>query len=149
VFIDLTRDALARIPRNMGLLALLAIDLDHFAEIATRVGDRSGDYSGDDVLIEVARRLDTSLRMRSGSQRSKNTLGHLGGDRFLVICEEVADADAAEIIAERIAATLGAPMQLAGESLNLTAGLGIALTRDSGGDPEPLIRSDLPCGPPE
>jgi diguanylate cyclase (GGDEF)-like protein len=140
LFIDLTRDALARIPRNAGLLALLAIDLDHFAEIATRFGDRSGDYSGDDVLIEVARRLDTSLRMRSGSQRSKNTVGHLGGDRFLVICEEVADADAAEIVAERIAATLGASMQLAGESINLTAGLGIALTRDPEGEPEPLIR---------
>jgi diguanylate cyclase (GGDEF)-like protein len=140
LFIDLTRDALARIPRNRGLLALLAIDLDHFAEVATRFGDRSGDYSGDDVLTEVARRLDTSLRTRSGSQRSKNTLGHLGGDRFLVICEEVGDADAAEIVAERIAATLGASMQLAGESVNLTAGLGIALTRDPECDPEPLIR---------
>ena len=56
LFIDLTRDALARIPRNRGLLALLAIDLDHFAEIATRFGDRSGDYSGEDVLVDVYER---------------------------------------------------------------------------------------------
>jgi diguanylate cyclase (GGDEF)-like protein len=140
LIIDLTREALGRLTRHTGLTALLAIDLDQFADTAVQLGDRSGDYSGDDVLLAVARRIDMSFRARSEDSRPTHTIGHVGGDRFLVMCDEVADAQSAEKVARRIAETLAAPMQCGGETLSLTAGIGIALTNDPESDPVSLIR---------
>jgi diguanylate cyclase (GGDEF)-like protein/PAS domain S-box-containing protein len=138
-FTLLIRDALARAPSVRGWTAVLAINVDHFADIATRLGDREGDHSGDSFVAEVARRLDASLRRRDGS-RPMDTLAHMGGDHFLVLCEDVADASAAKMIARRIAGALVAPMSLAGEELSVTACIGITLTRDPGRDAEPLMR---------
>jgi diguanylate cyclase (GGDEF)-like protein/PAS domain S-box-containing protein len=139
LFVILIRDALARIPSVRGWTAVLAINIDHFADIATRLGDRSGDHSGDSFVEEVARRLEASLRRRDGS-RPIDTLAHTGGDHFLVLCEDVADASAAKMIARRIAGALVAPLSIAGEELSVTACIGITLTREPARDAEPLIR---------
>ena len=139
LFVLLVRDALVRAPSLRGWTAVLAVNIDHFADIATRLGDRSGDHSGDAFVAEIARRIDESLRRRTGS-RSIDTLAHTGGDNFLVLCEDVADVSAAKLIARRIAGALVAPMSLAGEELSVTACIGITLTRDPGREPEPLIR---------
>ena len=128
-----------RIPSVRGWTAVLAVNIDHFADIATRLGDRSGDHSGDSFVAEVARRLELSLRRRDGS-RPMDTLAHTGGDHFLVLCEDVADASAAKMIARRIAGALVAPLSIAGEELSVTACIGITLTREPGRDAEPLIR---------
>ncbi len=139
LFVMLIRDALARIPSVRGWTAVLAVNIDHFADIATRLGDRSGDHSGDSFVAEVARRLELSLRRKDGS-RPMDTLAHTGGDHFLVLCEDVADASAAKMIARRIAGALVAPLSIAGEELSVTACIGITLTREPGRDAEPLIR---------
>ncbi|MFI5060796.1 MAG: EAL domain-containing protein [Actinomycetales bacterium] len=139
LFAMLIQDGLARAESLNGSTAVLALNVDHFADIATRVGDSSGDHSGDTFVLEVARRVGGSLR-RASSSRPMDTLAHMGGDHFLVLCEDVADASAVRTIARRMAMALGAPMSLAGEELNVTACIGITLTRDSQRDPEPLIR---------
>jgi diguanylate cyclase (GGDEF)-like protein/PAS domain S-box-containing protein len=133
------RDALTRVTSLRGWTAVLAINIDHFADIATRLGDRSGDHSGDAFVAEVARRLESSLRRRN-ELRPIDLLAHTGGDHFLVLCEDVADAAAARMIARRIAGALVAPMSIAAEELSVTACVGITLTRDPGRDAEPLIR---------
>jgi diguanylate cyclase (GGDEF)-like protein/PAS domain S-box-containing protein len=139
LFVMLIGDALERAQTLRGSTAILAINLDHFSDIATRLGDRSGDHSGDPFVIEVSRRLEKSLRRASGS-RPLDTLAHIGGDHFLVLCEDVTDAGAAKMVARRIASSLGAPLTIAGEVLSVTACIGITLTRDPRRDPEPLIR---------
>jgi diguanylate cyclase (GGDEF)-like protein/PAS domain S-box-containing protein len=139
LFVELIRSGLDRAPQLRGSTAVLAINVDHFADIATRLGDRSGNHTGEQLVSEVARRLGTSLRRTSGS-RPLDTLAHLGGDQFLVLCEDIADAGAAKLIAKRIASALAAPMRVAGEELSITAGIGITLTRDPLRDAEPLIR---------
>ena len=139
LFVTVIQDGLTRAQSLRGSTAVLAINIDHFADIATRLGDRSGDHSGDTFLIEVARRLEASLRRVSGS-RPLDTLAHVGGDHFIVLCEDVADVNAAKMIARRIAASLGAPLSISGEELSVTACVGITVTRDARRDPEPLIR---------
>ena len=139
LFAMLIQDGLARAQSLHGSTAVLALNVDHFADIATRLGDRSGDHSGDAFVLEVARRVEGSLR-RTSSSRPMDTLAHMGGDHFLVLCEDVADASAVRMIARRMAMALGAPMSLAGEELSVTACIGITLTRDSQREPEPLIR---------
>ena len=118
---------------------MLAINIDHFGDISTRIGDRSGDHSGESFLIEIARRVESSLR-RTSRARPPDTLAHIGGDRFLVLCEDVAGAKAAILIARRISAALGHSMSMAGEDLSVTACIGVTLTRDRAADAEPLIR---------
>jgi diguanylate cyclase (GGDEF)-like protein/PAS domain S-box-containing protein len=139
LFLLLLQDGLTRAPSLRGSTAILAINIDHFANIATRLGDRSGDHSGDLFVTEVAQRIEASLRRTSGS-RPLDTLAHIGVDRFLVLCEDVADEGAAKAIARRIASALGAPLSIVGEELRVTACIGITLTRDPARDLEPLIR---------
>jgi diguanylate cyclase (GGDEF)-like protein/PAS domain S-box-containing protein len=139
LFAMLMQDGLARAQSLHGSTAVLALNVDHFADIATRLGDVSGDHSGDALVLEVARRVEGSLR-RTSSSRPMDTLAHMGGDHFLVLCEDVGDASAVRMIARRMAMALGAPMSLAGEELSVTACIGITLTRDSQREPEPLIR---------
>ena len=139
LFLTLVKDGLAKALTVRGSTVILAINIDHFADIATRLGDRSGNHSGDAFVIEVARRLEASLRRRTGT-RPLDTLAHIGGDHFLVLCEDVADASAARMIARRVAAALGSPLSMAGEQLSVTACIGITMTRDSGCDAEPLVR---------
>src|SRR5579864_763372 len=62
LFVVLLQEALARPTKGRDSTAVLAINIDHFADIATRLGDRSGNYSGDAFIVEVARRLEDSLR---------------------------------------------------------------------------------------
>jgi diguanylate cyclase (GGDEF)-like protein/PAS domain S-box-containing protein len=138
-FITIIREGLTRAKSRRGSTVVLAVNIDHFADIATRIGDRTDDHSGDQFLLEVARRLGASLR-RISKSRPLDTLAHTGGDHFLVLCEDVADSDAAKIIARRIAAALGAPMSIGGEELSITACIGVTLTRDPRRDAEPLIR---------
>jgi diguanylate cyclase (GGDEF)-like protein/PAS domain S-box-containing protein len=139
LFIKLIERALARSHLARGSTAVLAINIDHFGDISTRIGDRSGDHSGEPFLIEIARRVGSSLR-RTSSGRAPDTLAHIGGDHFLVLCENVAGAGAAALIARRISAALGSPLSMGGEALSVTACIGMTLTRDPSRDAEPLIR---------
>ncbi len=139
LFIKLVERALARAHLGRGSTAVLAINIDHFGDISTRIGDRSGDHSGEPFLIEVARRVESSLR-RTGRARPLDTVAHIGGDHFVVLCENVAGAGAAALIARRISAALGSSLSMAGEDLSVTACIGMTLTRDPSRDAEPLIR---------
>ncbi len=137
--IKLLERALARAHLVRGSLAVLAINIDHFGDISTRIGDRSGDHSGEPFLIEVARRVESSLR-RTSRARPLDTVAHIGGDHFVVLCENVAGAGAATRIARGISAALGSSLSMAGEDLSVTACIGMTLTRDRSRAAEPLIR---------
>ena len=91
LFIDRLRTALVRAPRYGWSTAVLAINLDHFADLAIRLGDGSADK----LLLEVAQRLEVTLRPYDSVARPVDTLARLGGDRFLLLCEDIADEAAA------------------------------------------------------
>ncbi|MEA2171110.1 MAG: hypothetical protein QOF76_4410 [Solirubrobacteraceae bacterium] len=118
---DRLRHALGRSARAASLHAIAFLDLDDFKAI----NDTFGHAIGDELLVEVGRRLLPSLR-------ETDTLARFGGDEFAVLLEEVEDAGEAVAIARRMLDELREPFVLAGEEHVINASVGIALSDGSG-----------------
>lgn len=114
---------LARARREQGLVAVIFVDLDHFKVI----NDTCGHKAGDDVLIEVARRLGHVVR-------GDDVLARLGGDEFIVGLGGLEDVEAAMRGAERLIHELQAPFEVAGRRFQLSASLGIAVYPNDASD---------------
>lgn len=101
-------------------LATLMIDVDHFKG----VNDRYGHAVGDQVLKEIARRLQEGAR-------GYDLVGRLGGEEFVVVLPEAGIAGAAQV-AERVRqAVAGLPLECGSLSLHVTVSVGVAALRDS------------------
>lgn len=108
--------AIARHKRDAhSTFALLFIDLDNFKT----VNDTLGHAAGDAVLIQVAKKLKSSLR-------ETDTAARLGGDEFLVLLEGLESQEAAQIFAERISSELVITCGKQTEPLEVRASIGIA-----------------------
>ncbi|MHB1499661.1 MAG: putative bifunctional diguanylate cyclase/phosphodiesterase [Candidatus Dormibacteria bacterium] len=111
-------------------LGLLVVDLDDFKNI----NDSYGHAAGDDALMEVTRLVKLCLR-------PADTFARLGGDEFAILLEELADPSQAQAVAERIGATLQAPVKLPNrEEVRVTASIGV-VTCEEAGDPDVLLRN--------
>jgi diguanylate cyclase (GGDEF)-like protein len=126
---DRLAHAVAAARREHRPLAVLLVDLDGFKEI----NDSFGHRRGDEVLAEVARRLQ-------GAVRAADTVGRLGGDEFVAVLPG-ADCSTALDIAGRMLGDLGQPMTLAGTTVLVTASVGVALYPGHGSGPDPLLQS--------
>jgi two-component system cell cycle response regulator len=112
--------------RHGRLLALLHVDVDHFKTI----NDTHGHQAGDQVLVEVARRL--AAAMRTGDE-----LARWGGDEFVAILPDT-DVAGALRAAERVRMTVAAhPVAVAGMVLGVTVSVGWASW--SGDTPDDLL----------
>ena len=131
---DHLAQALGRAERTGSTTAVIAIDIDRFRQL----NDTFGYDVGDDVLIEVARRLGSGLRGYDTVARS-HVVARLGGDEFFVLCENVKSERAAMSIVARLTDSIGTPMELYGQTLAVTAGAGVVLHQGAEG-PEELIR---------
>ena len=98
-------------------VAVLFVDLDGFKA----TNDEHGHAAGDTVLVEVARRLNETLRRQ-------DVLGRLGGDEFLAVCPGVSDAAAARELAARVAAGMFGPLTIDGQTVSIAATVGVAWT---------------------
>ncbi|MDQ1681411.1 MAG: hypothetical protein QOI42_2270 [Frankiaceae bacterium] len=107
--------AARRAERSHTKLAVLFADLDRFKV----VNDTYGHQVGDDVLIQVARRL-------AGVVRPGDTLARVSGDEFVFLCEDLASVTDIEVLAARIEASFRAPFPAAGADIELTASIGMA-----------------------
>ena len=107
---------LGKLVRMPGSVALMYIDLDDFKS----VNDNFGHDGGDQLLVEVAARLRSSLRPYDVPAR-------LGGDEFAVLLPDVSPADAEELAA-RILFALEQPFELGGRPAKIGSSVGIALT---------------------
>jgi diguanylate cyclase (GGDEF)-like protein/PAS domain S-box-containing protein len=96
-------------------VGLLFVDLDHFKV----VNDSLGHDAGDQLICEVAQRL-------AGCLRDGDTLARLGGDEFTVLMPDIADTHIAEAVARRIESRLKPAFELPGQSVFVTASIGIA-----------------------
>ena len=136
--------------RRMGHdVAVLLIDLDRFKVI----NDTLGHAAGDELLMEVARRLRTSVRhsdkeielsldsMGSRSHRLLEAIGRYGGDEFVALLPEVADERDAECVAQRILELMKAPIFVGGQECFVTASIGIALFPRDGASVTDLMRA--------
>jgi diguanylate cyclase (GGDEF)-like protein len=102
-------------------------DLDGFKA----VNDRLGHPVGDQLLVEVGRRL-------TGSVRETDLVARLGGDEFLIMLNAAAPGHVDGIL-DRVSAALSRPIELAGETVTIGASLGLAYSTETS-DPDELIR---------
>jgi diguanylate cyclase (GGDEF)-like protein/PAS domain S-box-containing protein len=96
--------------------AVIMVDLDKFKT----VNDTLGHKAGDDLLVEVGRRL-------SGCVRSMDTVARLGGDEFALILEELASEEEALAIVRRIEKTLRQPLVLPAGEVRPEASIGVVM----------------------
>ena len=130
-------------------VALLLIDLDRFKII----NDTLGHGAGDELLMEVARRLRSSVRhsdqvtehsieaLGSRLHRSLEAVGRYGGDEFVALLPEVADEHDAERVASRILELMREPILVGGQECFVTASVGIALYPRDGASVADLLRN--------
>jgi diguanylate cyclase (GGDEF)-like protein/PAS domain S-box-containing protein len=121
---DRVDQALARLHRRGGAVAMLLLDIDRFKT----VNDSLGHQVGDALLVEMAGRIEAVTRAES-------TVARLGGDEFVVLVEGLPAAEAVHAVADRLLETLRRPFDLgpAAESLVATVSIGISLAVDDAG----------------
>ncbi|MCL4430925.1 MAG: EAL domain-containing protein [Epsilonproteobacteria bacterium] len=115
--------------RNEGKFALIFLDLDHFKSI----NDTLGHSIGDQLLMELAKRLSTVVR-------EEDTVSRMGGDEFILLLPET-DANGAAQVAQKLLTSIAKPFQLTDHELTVTASLGIALYPSDGTDIENLSKN--------
>lgn len=131
LFVDRLSAALVNRRQSGGQVAVLFLDVDDFKG----VNDSFGHQAGDRMLIELAQRLQTVVRRG-------DVVARFGGDEFGVLCQQLADGEAADValgLAGRILTALAPPFYLDGRPLTLTASIGVALA-EADDDPENLLR---------
>ena len=121
--------ALALAQREGTAFALLHLDLDRFKPI----NDALGPAAGDQVLVEVAKRL-------SATMRQVDTVCRLGDDEYLMLLHQ-ADMQRAEGAARRVMESLQPAFMVGGVNLTVTASIGIALYPGDGSTAEELLQA--------
>jgi len=126
---DRLKQAISACRRNKTKGALLFIDLDNFK----RVNDTLGHNIGDKLLVEAGKRIAQCIR-------EQDTTARLSGDEFLVIIGNLSNEHNAETVAQHIIDSLSHPLQLADQSIVITASIGIAVFPDDSTEINELMR---------
>jgi diguanylate cyclase (GGDEF)-like protein/PAS domain S-box-containing protein len=111
------------------LFAVLWLDLDRFKI----VNDSLGHLMGDQLLVEIARRLQTCVR-------AGDTVARIGGDEFTLLLDDIRGPSDAIRVADRIHATLTEPFVIGGREIHSTASIGLALGASAYETAEDVLR---------
>jgi diguanylate cyclase (GGDEF)-like protein len=130
LFMDHLRMTIERCKsRHSNHYAVLFLDFDRFKVI----NDSLGHAEGDELLIQIARRLGSLTR-------TGDLLARLGGDEFVILLNEMLEPDDAIQVAERILIDLQEPFTLAGNDVFTSASIGIAVSTDGHRRAEDMLR---------
>lgn len=126
---DRIKLALAHSERNQQSFALLFLDMDDFKS----VNDSLGHSIGDELLIEVAKRL-------TGLLRGEDTVARIGGDEFVILLTGLTDDNYSTRLAERIISALKPVFNIDEHEIQSSFSIGIALYPNDGKDAETLFK---------
>jgi diguanylate cyclase (GGDEF)-like protein/PAS domain S-box-containing protein len=130
LFMDRLDHLLRHSQRHPGYcFAVLFLDLDRFKVI----NDSLGHSIGDQLLVAIAQKLQTLLR-------PGDTVARLGGDEFTMLIDNIATADDAVLVCDRILQEMSLPCTLEGRDVISTTSIGIALSSEQYQQPEDLLR---------
>ncbi len=129
LLLDRARQALARVHRSRGAVAMLFVDLDKFKS----VNDNLGHDAGDRLLVSTAERLAALMR-------DSDTVARLGGDEFVILADDVEGEGEALALGARVLEALEDPLPVGNAEVSMLASVGIAVSRDPESDPEAMLR---------
>jgi diguanylate cyclase (GGDEF)-like protein/PAS domain S-box-containing protein len=129
LFMERLTQAILRCERRKLNTGILFLDLDRFKVI----NDSLSHEAGDQLLVQVAKRI-------RGSLRPEDTVARLGGDEFVVLFEDLPGAADAMRVAERIQRAFEPPFLLQGQEAYTTCSMGFALSGASSTVPAELVR---------
>jgi diguanylate cyclase (GGDEF)-like protein/PAS domain S-box-containing protein len=128
--VDRLNLALARARRSRKPVAVMLIDLDHFELINTTFGHGLADR----VLRQIADRLSSCVR-------DEDTVSRWGSDEFIVVLAEISAETDAALAAQRILDAISRQVQIDGQSVDLRASIGIAVSPQDGVISEDLVKN--------
>lgn len=129
LFADRLTTAIDRADRMSSRLALLILDLNGFKTI----NDTLGHQAGDQVLREVASHLRKSVR-------ASDTLARLGGDEFIIVATDLGVDQSLDHFMESVRSALEMPVLVEGQTMIVSASLGMAIYPDDADDSIKLLR---------
>ncbi len=146
LFVDRLQHSLIRARRHSDYtFVVLFIDIDGFKVL----NDSLGHSAGDELLIQVARRLNAGFRetdtiSRSGAgmnaKLTDDSLARLGGDEFTVLLDDVSNPSDAIRVGRRILEKIAVPFTIAGQEIVISASIGIAASSNAYESAEDLLR---------
>ncbi|MBD3655761.1 GGDEF domain-containing response regulator [Marinobacter sp.] len=129
LFFDRLQQALLRAERGSQRLALLHLNIDAFRNLNESLGYQQSDQ----LIVKLAERLRASLRR-------VDSLMRIGGDEFAIIVEKVEDSlDVTQVI-RKVVTALNEPLTIGGQTLVVSASLGVATYPEAGNTAENLLR---------
>ena len=130
-FTDRLAQAHARACRHAGTVGVLFADVDAFKAI----NDTYGHAAGDEILVEIAQRLQAQFR-------GEDTVGRLGGDEFAVVCEGISAPDV-PLLARRVQLALADPYLVRDQTIPATVSVGVSISRGEHSTDELLEQADV------
>jgi diguanylate cyclase (GGDEF)-like protein len=130
LFLDRLRRGLVAARRDRARVSMLLLGINRFREL----NDSLGHTAGDELLRQVASRLQ-------GSLRAADTVARLGGDQFAVLPYGARSGDQMGGVANKLLSAFAAPFRVGGEPIYMGASAGAAVHPDDGGDAGSLLRS--------
>lgn len=121
--------------RPSNVLAVICLGLDRFRSI----NEAFGHSLGDELLLAVARRLQSSVRS-AGRAGVTDIVARLGGDEFALVLSGAPSSEAVLAIAERVLANIGEPFMIQGREIFTSASAGVALADEYCSSPDDLLR---------
>jgi len=129
LFADRFKQAAAHSKRTQSILAICFLDLDNFKPI----NDNFGHDVGDQLLIEVAKRINDTMR-------DEDTVSRHGGDEFSLLLRDINSYTECKLTIERILAALAEPYLIDDYEHKITASVGITLYPEDNEDIDTLLR---------
>jgi len=130
VFHEQLKMAVAKAMRHNSELAVMYIDLDGFKH----VNDTLGHSAGDDLLVDIGKRLKKCLRQ-------EDTVARLGGDEFAVIINDIESMDYVDKLSRRLTEELYVGLNYEGRELNVSGSVGVAIYPKDADNEETLLRN--------
>lgn len=129
LFYDRLDMALRLARRKQGRVALLYLDLNSFKQ----VNDNLGHEVGDQLLCEVARRLERCTR-------ESDTVARMGGDEFTILLTNIRGPSSVDAMVAKIREIMAVPFERGENTLDISFSIGVAIYPQDGQDPQSLLR---------
>jgi diguanylate cyclase (GGDEF)-like protein/PAS domain S-box-containing protein len=126
---DRMKQAIAQTSRDRQMMAVCYLDLDCFKPINDTISHEMGDY----VLIEIAKRIENTIR-------GGDTVARLGGDEFVILLLGLDKAEECVITLERLLAAIACPITFQDKSCTISASIGVTIYPLDNVDPDILLR---------